>query len=415
MAVSKPQYPLGSHQEHIEMCKTHDLPTDVICEDCNEFICGKCAKTDHRDHEWNAISTAASQRRRGLLKFLTKIKEGDLPRIDEKIEKVSKEITENKELCDSEIKKLQKHIDEIIVRLNDISGKNEKRLRDNLEEKNEKVNSMKSEMDKKKKKIQEVVKFTDDNKSTMSDFSLIDNHRELTKMLSGLDVEMKNCKHSLRYSTGEISEDALKNMIGKTQDLDDFSLIETSTFKYGDSINRLLEALCKAHCYIGDFKSPYFEQVNKKGEIKHRYNIAANDMCVTDTGYVYFTEFKNKSISRLSPSGSVSTVISTDPLVPIGICQSVDSGLLVTLMDNVSDHYKLESHSRRLVRHITVTGEVFREYEYQEAGQTRLFTRPFRVTQNSNRDICVVNRTSDKTGDLVIMSPSGRMNSVYRG
>ncbi|XP_061178364.1 protein wech-like [Saccostrea echinata] len=138
-------------------------------------------------------------------------------------------------------------------------------------------------------------------------------------------------------------------------------------------------------------------------------------MCVSDTGDAYFTDFNNNSISCLSPSGSVSTVISTDPLAPAGICQSVDGGLLITLIDDESDRYKLESHSRRLVRHITVTGDVIHEYKYQEDGQSRLFTFPRSVTQNSNSDICVVNRTNPTAGELVIMSTSGRMKSVYRG
>ncbi|XP_062577870.1 uncharacterized protein LOC134239735 [Saccostrea cucullata] len=136
------------------------------------------------------------------------------------------------------------------------------------------------------------------------------------------------------------------------------------------------------------------------------------------------------------------TVISTDPLVPLGICQSVDGGLLVTLIENGADYYKLDSHSRRLsvdggllvslreresdlynlkshsrrlVRHFTVRGDVIHEYEYQEDGQTRLFTLPYRMTQSSNSGICVVNRTNEHVGNLVIMSPSGRIKSVYRG
>ncbi|XP_061184795.1 uncharacterized protein LOC133192804 [Saccostrea echinata] len=416
MAESKLRYPLGSPQEHIEMCKSHDLPIDMICEDCNELICGKCAKTDHRDHDWSTISTAATQRRRGLSNFLRKIKEKDLSGIDEKIEKLSEQITENKELCDSEIKKLQEHYDDIISRLIEIRKHTEQRLTDHLEEKNEKLKSKKSKMDKKKKEIEKIAKFLEENNSTMSDYGLIDNHKELTQLLSSLDVDIKNCKHSVRYSKGEISDEVMENMIGKTWDLDDISLTEASSFKYGDEIIVLLRAFCEDQCYIGDLKSLYIiEQVNKEGEKNHRYNITANDICVTDTGDVYFSDFSNNSISRLSPSGSVSTVISKDPLAPIGICQSVDGGLLVTLIDNESDDYKLESHSRRLVRHITVTGDVIHEYEYQEDGQTRLFMYPFRVTQNSNSDICVVNRTSDTTGELVIMSPSGCMKSVYRG
>ncbi|XP_062572803.1 uncharacterized protein LOC134234772 [Saccostrea cucullata] len=310
------KYPLGSPQEHIEMCGTHELPIDMICEDCDEFICGDCAKSNHRDHNWKTISTAATQRRRGLLKFLKKIKEENLHTLAEKLKKIPRQITENKQLCDSEIKRLQKHYEDIIARLTEIRIRHEKTMKDNLIKKNDELNHVKSELEKTKRGIVDTVEFMEENNSTMSDYSLIDNHRELTKMLSELEVHITNCEHS---------------------------------------------------------------------------------------------------VSCLSPSGSVSTVISTDPLVPYGICKSVDGGLLVTLTDEVSDDHKLESHSRRLVSHITVTGDVIHEYEYQEDGQTRLFTEPYSVTQNSNSDICVVNRKSHTTRELVILSPSGRMKSVYRG
>ncbi|XP_062616449.1 uncharacterized protein LOC134278149 [Saccostrea cucullata] len=421
MAENKPRYSLGSPLVHIKKCEIHDFSIDMICEDCDEFICANCAKTDHRDHDWKTLQTAATERRRCLVNFFRKIKEADLSGINEKMEKMSKQISENKELYDSEINKLQKHCDEIISRVLKAKQNIVQRLKDNLEEKNEKLKSNIFEMDKTckmKQEIADIATFMEENHSTMSDYSFIDNHRELRKMLSGLDVDMKDCKHSVRYIKGEISDFVLKNMIGNTLDLDDISLTETNTFKYGDNIVFL--ALCEDLCYIGNIKIllPYTEQVSKEGEIEHTYNITANDVCVTDTSDVYFTNYSNNSISCLSSSGSVSTVISTDPLEPDGICQSVDGGLLITLRDSESDDFKLESHSRRLVRHITVTGDVFHEYEYlagQEDGHTRLFTLPTRVTQNRNNDICVVNCTSLSASELVIMSPSGRIKSVYRG
>ncbi|XP_061178374.1 uncharacterized protein LOC133187015 [Saccostrea echinata] len=176
----------------------------------------------------------------------------------------------------------------------------------------------------------------------MSDYSLINNLRELTELLARLNVDMIiDSEYIMKYSKGKIPEEMLENLIGKTLDLNDIILTETSSFKYGDRGMVLLSALCEDQCYIKEVNVPYTEQVNKEG--------------------------------------SVSTVISTDPLLPGGICQSVYGGLLVTLRDNESDDYKLESHSRRLVRHITVTGDVIHEYEYQEDVQTRLFTTPFKV------------------------------------
>ncbi|XP_061178365.1 uncharacterized protein LOC133187006 [Saccostrea echinata] len=268
MTASKPKYPLGSPQEHIEMCNIHNLPIDVICEECDEFICNKCAKTNHRDHNWNTLPTAATQRRRGLLKFLKKIKEEELPGIDEKLENLSKKIKANEEVCDSEIKKLQKHYNEIMARITNIKERKEQQFRNNLKKYIEKLDVAKSELNKTKKEIAQIVKFMEENNSTMSDYGFIDNYRELTQLLSGLDVDMKNSTPSVRYSKGEVSDVVLENLIGKYCDLDDISLTETSSFKYGEEGVTLLRALCEDQCNIKQSESDYIEQVNKKGEKK---------------------------------------------------------------------------------------------------------------------------------------------------
>ena len=66
-----------------------------------------------------------------------------------------------------------------------------------------------------------------------------------------------------------------------------------------------------------------------------------------------------------------------------------------------------------LVRYVTIAGDIIREYEYQEDGQTRLFTWPSMVKQNGNTDIYVINWTSETTGDLVILFNAGSLKSVY--
>ncbi|XP_062574109.1 uncharacterized protein LOC134235950 [Saccostrea cucullata] len=389
----------------------------MVCEDCDEFICVECAITDHRDHDPKTLPTAATERRRSLLKFLKRVKEEDLFETEKKIERIPKQIKENKELCDSEIKKLQRHCDEIMARLTEIRNRHEQTIRDNLVKKNDQLKHVKSELDKKKRGIFDIMEFIEEKNSTMSDYSLIDNHRELREKLSELEVHMTNCEYSVRFTRGEIKEDYLNSVVGKTIDLDNIAVTQINSFQYGNDQISVLETFSEDQCYIREYQSQYLEKVNKEGEKEQKISFTLYDLCVAETGEVYFTDFRKtkKSISCLSPSGSVSTVISTDPLGPMGICQSVDGGLLVTLRDDESDRYKLDSHSRRLVRHITVTGDVIHEYEYQEDGQTRLFTFPYRVTQNSNSDICVVNSKSKTTSELVIMSSSGRLKFVYRG
>lgn len=62
-----------------------------------------------------------------------------------------------------------------------------------------------------------------------------------------------------------------------------------------------------------------------------------------------------------------------------------------------------------------MSGDVIHEYEYHEDGHTRLFTLPVRIKQNGNTDICVLNWTSDDSSELVILSLSGCLKSVYLG
>ncbi|XP_061194734.1 uncharacterized protein LOC133202878 [Saccostrea echinata] len=415
MAASKVKYPLGSPQEHIPMCEAHSLPLHLICEDCDEFICAVCAKIAHKDHDWNPLSTSASQIRKGLSQLFRRIKEDELPRIDAKMEKMLKQIAKNEKRHECEIKRLQKHWNELMSRLAEIKERQEQTLKDNLSKKNGQVNLVQSQLLRKKNGIVDIMEFMEENNRAMSDLSLVTNHKELTQLLSDNVGDINNCEQSVRYSKGNISDDLLESIAGKTLDIDDVSVTETSSFNYGDERIVLLKAFSDDLCYIRKLKSEYIEEINKQGEKMEKHNIYPTDICVTDKDEIYFTDFTDNSIRFLSPEGSVSTVVRTLPLSPGGICQCLGGGFLVTLRDTETELYKLESHSRNLLRHISWTGDVISEYEFHGDGQTRLFTLPVRVSQSSNTDICVVNWTSTSKGEVIILSSSGSQKSVYRG
>uniref|UniRef100_A0A8W8M5C0 B box-type domain-containing protein n=3 Tax=Magallana gigas TaxID=29159 RepID=A0A8W8M5C0_MAGGI len=406
------KYPCA--QEHIPMCIKHDLNIDMTCEDCDEFICSQCAKTDHKDHDWKTIPTAGSLRRRELKKTLSKVKENDIAEIDKKMKKASKQKEGNKKCCDSEVSKLQKHYDAIVSKLDEIKKNLETKLVENLERKNAEVSKKKLDLEKKRDHIKDLVEFLEDKHGTMSDYSLIDNLRDLTNLVSNTDSDIERGDHSVRYRGGDISEGSLDSIMGQTFDLDDFRVTETDSFQYGDECLYVFEAIKKDVCLVRALESECMELINIGNKEVEKSNVRGDDVCVTANGDVYATDYDNNCVVRLSPSGSVSTVFSTAPLLPVGICQST-GGLLATLVDDKTKKYHPDSKSRRLVIHVTLTGDVIREYEYQEDDQTMLFTVPWRVKQNGNTDICVVNRTSQSTGELVILSSSGFLKSVYHG
>ena len=298
----------------------------------------------------------------------------------QKVKRLSQQMEENKEKCETEVLKLQRHYDAIVEKLLEIKRKHEKTLREGLENRNAEINKTKLSLEEK-------------NEVTEGDSFYL-----------------------LRYKDGGINEAMLESMMGVIFYAEEV-ITETNSFQWGarGNIIKSLEAKDNDTCFLTNHKLPRLEQVNKHGKKEKQFSVLAADICVTDNNEIFFTNLFDNSISHLSMLGSVSTVFSTDPMEPCGICPTMNGELLITLKDTGLNHYELNIRSRRLVRHVTLNGDVVREYEYQEDGQTRLFTDPLRVTQNGNTDICVINWTSYTTSELVILSCSGSLNSVYRG
>ena len=340
MAANIEEFPLGTRQEHALMCHKHELmPIDITCDDCEEFICSKCAKKNHKDHDWITISTAATLRIRGLLKAMTKIEEEDIQQIDAKIEEASQQMDKNKKRCETEIKIIQTHYDAILEKLEKIKERLEKTLRDSLESKNDDVSKVRSSLEERKKKVLQRVKLLKENSGTMTDIILLKTHRELIKLLLANSNSIEKSDFLLRYESGDIKKALLESMMGKTFDTEQITATETDSFQWSDKPIYVLEAILENSCILADSESFYIDQVIKRGKKVKRFSVHVKDVFITDNNDVYVSDYKNKSISLLSLSGSVSPVFSTDPLIPIGICQTKYGGLLVTLIDSDSDRY----------------------------------------------------------------------------
>ena len=64
---------------------------------------------------------------------------------------------------------------------------------------------------------------------------------------------------------------------------------------------------------------------------------------------------------------------------------------------------------------MTLQGNVTHAYEFREDNETLLFTLPERAVENTNSDICVINRTSHAMGELIVLHRDGRMHFAYGG
>lgn len=264
MATGAPQYA----QEHVQMCEKHNLTIDILCEDCNVFICKQCAKTDHFEHDWNTISTAANIRRRELKKYLGKVKEEHVKMIEESIQDAIQQMERNQNCCESEVSKFQIQYDNIVSTLGEIKEKYEKKMRNILDVKNAEVCRKKTNLERKKDQILDLMEFLVDKQGTMSDFSLLDNLRDMTNLISNLNCEILIEYFPARCKIGNISEELLASMMGKTVFIDDLIATMTSSFKYKNTGIPLLEVTNNCTCLVSELDSRCIELVNTRNEVK---------------------------------------------------------------------------------------------------------------------------------------------------
>lgn len=230
MATSSSRNHTGSHEEHIPMCKKHDITIDIICEDCGMLICFECVEMDHMDHNWNTITISASLRRRELKEYLLKITKEVIGQLDNKIEATAKQIEDNKASYNNEVLKLQNHYDAVVKEVNEIKEEIKNSLKDSLDEKKSELCKKKSDLENKKKEAMDLIEIVKERNRVMSDYILIHNLRCIENLMSNTDNDKQKIDYSIRYIKGVVNELFLKLEMGETCIRTDVAKLEERDF-----------------------------------------------------------------------------------------------------------------------------------------------------------------------------------------
>lgn len=227
MATSSSGNQKGSHEEHIPICKKHDLTIAMICEDCGMLICSKCVKLDHMDHKWDTIAISASLRRE-LKEYLLKITKEVIEQLDNKIEATAKQMEDNKASYKNEVVKLQNHYDAIAKEANEIKEEIENSLKDSLDENKSELCKYKSDLENKKKEAMDLVEIVEEKNRAMSDYILIHNLRCIENLMSNTGNDKQKTDYSIRYIKGFLFEFCLECVMGGTVSCADVARRERS-------------------------------------------------------------------------------------------------------------------------------------------------------------------------------------------
>ena len=129
------------------------------------------------------------------------------------------------------------------------------------------------------------------------------------------------------------------------------------------------------------------------------------------------SNFQDKTIVKISDSGDEEIIMSTAPLYPVHAKETANGNILISLADQISGTRK--PHSIRKVQMLSTGGQLLHTYQYDKDGQTPVLTYIYRVRQNYNLDVCVVNlyelSKSDCRGNICVFHEDGGLKFIYGG
>jgi hypothetical protein len=167
--------------------------------------------------------------------------------------------------------------------------------------------------------------------------------------------------------------------------------------------------------WINDFNKEVIRQINIDNiTTTKQISCQISNMTLTSNNDILLSVFNSSDIKLLTKSGEIKPFFSVSPLSPKGIHVTRDNNIIVGVRESGSDPYTCRNISTRALLIFGMDGKQQHTYQY-DSNKHRLFTVPFRITTNNNKDIVVVDKTSDVTGRVVVVGREGGLRWTYTG
>ncbi|KAK3104033.1 hypothetical protein FSP39_023821 [Pinctada imbricata] len=397
----------------LRLCEDHDKKElHAYCKTCNKKICSSCIKEEHHQHDWEMITDILREKKHSLPEECKEIRAKQLPslkrelcRFDKKIEEEDARFEQNKTTLNDSRQSYINKINQLFDgRIDECRQKSKsakqiyKDKREVLKQKVEHLETMTTALDK--------------DINTLPDHDILDMEKEmrdeLEKALS-YNAYMYTC--ATIFVPGHIEVQILENMIGEILDV---SVEEKNDIDRYTKYISSLKSASDTNAWVKVHEDRYAKLIDITGDELKTMRNACTEMIISKNGELVLADFNERKILVLTKDEDEITTIDTKPLCPSFIGKTENDNILVTLKDD-GELFNLNPTSRRFVQRMTLTGKVLHTYEFREDGKTRLFTLPTRTAENKNTDICVVNRLSYGSGELVVLHGNGLLKFTYNG
>ncbi|CAG2223781.1 MUL [Mytilus edulis] len=426
--------------DNIDRMQTYDFTkcsfhpqnsVSLYCWECKQTICVDCLGKTHHGHTLETIEAARVSMKKTLWNHQAKINSQHLSLCYSEKEKIQKEMRLHKEKFEEE---KQKILEYDLYLKEEISRRTELLLEELKEERRTSAHDINTRATKLDYRIKMLHKTNSaiENKKESFDIHTLRSVTELSTNVLKLPVDSFLSTKMLPSSSKQFCpgqsrqelEDIIKHLAGSLKTVQPCvpSSIEFKSINsFSTDLTSISSIKSKQDCtiLISSKQDTNFRQVDLEQEkiIGEEKNMKFHDIAITKSNTVLFAIVDNNCIKELKSNGQTSDfyIFSSDnPKIPTALHVTNAGLVLVSTIEKGGPPYTITDTSQRQVMVLSECGDILRIHESDPIGH-RLFLHPDKLSSNDTGEICVIDKTSQTSGIIVIIDSDHLLKWIFHG
>jgi hypothetical protein len=402
-------------------CDEHQTKmTCLFCRTCDHLVCPDCISSKHNKHNFEPVEKILSEKLDELKGAEARYCK-DLTLCRAKVEEFQISETKYESMFDESITQIKEREQTMIDSVRKYSIELQKQIElDQKSEKNKFLN-IKRQTDQAEKTI---IHHQDEIMAALKSIqgsTIFATATKSKKMMS--DLNFNPIPSEIKYFIpGKETVNDIPSLFGSLQKMKISQVQSDIHFEVVNSYTTDLSGIHKIitvddkSTWVNDYSNEVIRQINIDNDnITTTKQISCKifDMTLTSNNDILLSVRNSSDINLLTKSGEIKPLFSVSSVLPMGIHVTSDNNIIVGVVERGAT-LTLTDKSTRALHIFGMDGRQQHTYQY-DSNKHRLFTLPYRITTNNNKDIVVVDKTSCDTGSVVVVGWEGGLRWTYTG
>ena len=393
--------------------KHRDEEVEIYCHTCKKAVCTTCVRKEHANHDFVTITKLIRKLTISRQTLLQETRNTVRRKFLANRRNISQTIHCNETLLSMKRSQLEVKRKVMLQAVNEIIDYQLDATTANNENLNAEVKKIeKRQLEKEEEVMRKIENFAE---ATMEGFSLIETYEDLKSVVDNIPcIDLTKFRDRKTYREGEVDHKSLTKMIGEVVDISSArqKMKKMSSFRYKPTRISAIRPISLSCAWVLQKNDEGSALLSVDGSVQ-KTSMARKPWNPLEVR----SNFQNKTIVKISDSGDEEIIMSTAPLYPVHAKETMNGNILISLVDQISG--TRNPNSVRKIQMVAAGGQLLHTYQYGKDGQTPVLTYIYRVRQNYNLDICVVNlyelSKSDCRGNICVFHEDGGLKFIYGG